>query len=686
MRFAIAAIPWHTVPLLLPFLGLVTGILLYWKCSFDGYWGMAIAGCIAFVWLLFSNIINNVKNNFSAIGIKIIFISIGYTVSYHQDIRNDAQWYRHFSAAASSVQLEIISTPIPKTKIIQCEAKVRAMKMEDTWIPTVGIITLNFFIQADNYPFKAGDVVRIPNKLTPILNSGNPFNFRQADFAQLKGLYDQVFIGQQEVTIATNDAYHIPWHTRLRNHIIAVVQSNVHDTLTAGLINAVIVNERAQMDRAMWEDYTRTGIAHIVAISGMHITMFFIVLSALLFWISGRRNRWIRYAIAIPLIWIYILLTGFPPSAVRAGVMFTLLSIGIFTDRDANNINILFAAGIILLLYNTQWLFDVGFQLSFLSVLAIFIIYPSLSALYKPQNKFLKFVWNTVAVSASVQLLLSPMLLYYFNQIPIWSIIVNIPASAYSFVFMVLSIAIIALGSMGIPMEWCGSLVTTLTYYFNNLVQGFSSISPEHLYTIHIDAWQYWMLTIGILALIAYFIKKIKIGLWIGMAAFIYVIGLFIQDTLRSKHQQHIIVYNINNKSIISIIQGTQSQILISKEVEEVDYKYSTNAAHIGLMIQSVQQKPITPFEYRIQDKTILHLQGNQLPTIEGSVDILIITADTYIQPEQWKDTYNPKMVVMDASIRRSKQSSIQAAIEAAGMEVWMVQTQGAWSYPRIEE
>src|SRR5690606_37769479 len=116
-------------------------------------------------------------------------------------------------------------------------------------------------------------------------------------------------------------------------------------------------------------------VAHIVAISGMHINIFFTVLVLVLFWLGSRKHRWLQYLICLPIIWFYIAITGFPPSAVRAGVMFSIVSLAMITGRQQVLVNSLLASGFLILFFKPGWLYDVGFQLSFLSVLSIFVFY-----------------------------------------------------------------------------------------------------------------------------------------------------------------------------------------------------------------------------------------------------------------------------------------------------------------------
>src|SRR5690606_238740 len=114
---------------------------------------------------------------------------------------------------------------------------------------------------------------------------------------------------------------------------------HIPDQDTRALTAAILLNRRAHLEDGLLQAYSATGITHIIAISGMHVSLLFGLFLILLKWIRHKKHEWIKYLLAIPIVWGYILLTGLPPSAVRAGIMFSFLAFGIALRKSANPIN-----------------------------------------------------------------------------------------------------------------------------------------------------------------------------------------------------------------------------------------------------------------------------------------------------------------------------------------------------------
>ncbi len=137
---------------------------------------------------------------------------------------------------------------------------------------------------------------------------------------------------------------------------------------------AVAVGERRLLTRDVREEYSRSGMAHLLALSGLHVGIVFAVVNALLLWMPLiRRGHRIGNIVAIATLWLYMLMTGFPPSAVRAALMFSLLQISLFSSASYSSMNALAMAAFVSLCWNVDLIYDVGFQLSYIAVCAILL-------------------------------------------------------------------------------------------------------------------------------------------------------------------------------------------------------------------------------------------------------------------------------------------------------------------------
>ncbi|MFH1457329.1 MAG: ComEC/Rec2 family competence protein [Patescibacteria group bacterium] len=210
----------------------------------------------------------------------------------------------------------------------------------------------------------------------------------------------------------------------------------------SALLSAILLGEKSEINNDTLELFSKAGISHIIAISGMHIG----IIGLLIFWFFiflgvGRQNSF--KFIAIFLIF-YLLLIGFRSSAVRAVVMGMILMYGYKEGRlSSSGRALVFTAGFLLLLNPRLLCFDVGFQLSFLATFGVIYFYPVF-------DKWLKIIpdklRSLLAVTLSAQLLTLPLVFYYFGVISFISIISNILILPILPVIIILGLLFISIG------------------------------------------------------------------------------------------------------------------------------------------------------------------------------------------------------------------------------------------------
>src|SRR5690606_12025703 len=180
--------------------------------------------------------------------------------------------------------------------------------------------------------------------------------------------------------------------------------------------------------------------------------------------------RWVKYMAALPLIWIYVIVAGAPTSAVRAATMFSLLGIGFALQKNPNGVNQLLATAFVLLCVQPFWLYDVGFQLSFTAVLSIFLFYKWVYRWYSPVNKIARSLWAAVAVSIAAEVLVAPLVVYYFHLFPLQFIVANVLAYLFMSILLIGGMVLIAVSPFYAIAHFVAAILTTVTTWFNNAI------------------------------------------------------------------------------------------------------------------------------------------------------------------------------------------------------------------------
>ena len=211
---------------------------------------------------------------------------------------------------------------------------------------------------------------------------------------------------------------------RLTNVIAA---NNAHaDTNATALLQAMTLGDKSLISKQMRDAYSTSGAAHILALSGLHIG---IIYSLLIFLLPVRRFRALSFGIVLVGIWCYVFLVGLPPSAVRAATMISIYCMASVANRSQRSLGALSFAAVVMLIANPLLLYDLGFQMSFLSVLSILIF---MKPIYKimPERlrnfKIVRFLWGMVSISLAAQIGVAPLVMHTFGNFPVYFLATNI--------------------------------------------------------------------------------------------------------------------------------------------------------------------------------------------------------------------------------------------------------------------
>lgn len=197
----------------------------------------------------------------------------------------------------------------------------------------------------------------------------------------------------------------------------------------AALMHAMTIGNRTRLTPTLRESYARSGFSHLVALSGLHVGMLFLVVNLLLGWLKLlHRGHRIQHLLAIAVVWLFVAVAGFPISAIRAAVMCTLLQWALFSSAPYRAVNSWAAAALLLLAYNPAWLFDIGFQLSFLAVGGILLVGLPLCRRVRGGNRLLNLLTDALLISITASLFTMPLAAHHFGLWPLAGIVMNPPA------------------------------------------------------------------------------------------------------------------------------------------------------------------------------------------------------------------------------------------------------------------
>ena len=302
------------------------------------------------------------------------------------------------------------------------------------------------FLQGIDSKHKKGDELLISSEISLIKNTGNPGEFDATNYWNKKGFNYLSFVGEENYSVLSR--YKQNWLenglTVLQTYLSESLENNLRGNELA-IAQALILGDKSLLDVETRNSFSNTGAMHVLAVSGLHIGLIMQLLLVILSQFSSILSKKNAVFTVVVILWIYAIVTGLSPSVIRAVFMFSVLFISQVSGKQYDPMNVLFFTAFVLLLLNPLTLFDIGFQLSFLAMVGIFLFYKPIEKLIFVKNKILQKVWQGTAIGFGAQLMTTPISLYYFHQFPNYFVLTNIGLMATSGLILGLGIFIFSI-------------------------------------------------------------------------------------------------------------------------------------------------------------------------------------------------------------------------------------------------
>jgi len=468
----------------------------------------------------------------------------------------------------------------------------------------VSDVNIPVLLYVQNEMFLPGDIVLANLKLNKIKNKLNPGEFNTVRYWETKGIQHMAFVESWKVKYLD----HVPvnriveFSNSIREAILHTIKTQF-DTDVSGVISALLLGNKGSLDKDIKSDFSKAGAMHVLAVSGLHVG----IVLALLTTIISRFKKWFSkkkaLLISILLLWIYAAITGFPLSVVRACFMFTLLSLSLLSNRQNNLLNTLFFSAFVLLLINPKWLFDIGFQLSYMAMLGIFLFQPVLEDAIYIRNRWLKKIWDWSVLSVSAQLFTLPFTLVYFHQFPNYFLISNLGMILFSSTLLTMSIVFVIVSKIpilnSIMIFLLGFGVVGMIYFVNFIANLPYSTATGYNLTIFDGGL---LLFIILLLFLLRDIRRFKL---MGSVVVLMTIFYLQLNRIGSMDSNEIIVYSNSNR-IISVKNGN-SIICFHPEGKEEKANY---------LIESYSKIAPGNVTFQVWEKGE-YLLGNDLKTVK---------------------------------------------------------------------
>lgn len=550
-----------------------------------------------------------------------------------------------------------------------------------------------------NYRFLPGQVICCEADIEDMKRSGNPYDFDFADYLRDNGIvYSQhVHVDSMRVCGEMNDFFSVLERQKL-NLSHKILNTNISSE-TQALLIALLLGNRAYLSHELRQDFSNSGIAHLLALSGLHIGIIALILWFILYPLELCRLRWLRFTITMACLVLFDIITGLSPSVVRATVLIAFVFASFLVQRRYNPLNSLLSAALLILVFAPNSIYNAGFQLSFVTVASILVFSPNIKVKNRFVNYFLTLVITSVIASLSSFMIIA----HYFHTIPHFTILTNIVVLPVFPIILTLSVIILIFLAIGVDVAAVGWLLDKTYGVLTSFAHQMASMPFSHTQYVSVSNAElaaYYLL----LFFFAYWLhhKSAKWLIAMGVCAISIPVSSVIEH--RDIPSHGLIVLNSHNSTPIVYYQNHQAFLWmpdVEKEDIDIDkfcYQHNGLISHLG--ITNVKCVPpdsllrINPEADFISHNQFAYLCGNHIMILgrgkwrnydnplKSPIDIAIVTKNFNGDIARIVNQFHIKQIVLSGDIYRTKLDKLVNECNSCSISCFSIKKSGAFQIP----
>lgn len=601
-----------------------------------------------------------------------------------------------------------VSSVRPGEKRMRAEVRLTHLLRDSTGNLSVsGNLLVYLLPDEKTAELRAGDGIVLSGNFGELRRPLNPFTPDLRGYWSGRGVYNEMFLrtddewrrtpGSGAGITARAEDWRRAWFKTFQRYLKG-------DQLAVAA--ALVLGQRDGLSKEIRSAYTDTGAVHVLAVSGLHVGIIFLILNFLLTRLRLDRVKYGRLLVALITaagVWAFALVSGFSPSVQRAALMFSVLAVGRISSRRGDIFNTLGAAALIMLWWNPAQLFQVGFQLSFSAIVGIVLFTSYLERLWELPTVIVRKAWSAMAASTGAQLGTLPLSLYHFGQFPTYFLLSGTVVILSAFAIMCLGLLhglVAGVGGDTLLADVTGWLLGTTVFVQNAFIYFFQGL-PGGLLKVPVFPWYLAVLLAVAVGLLAAFARWRTT--WTGIAGILlFCVLLFWARTLVQGEVEKAgtIVYHVSRGTLLDVPSAGGPAYAFGTEptVNNLVWTAGPNRERRGyerLMTLPFSHRDTvlspnlswkSPYLTTPSDRfLILDGENKSAPVPDFTAVTKILTTKILITngfkpaglPELPAD--DPPLVIVDGSNRYYQYAQWRELAIERGFTVWITAEDGAW-------
>ena len=582
-------------------------------------------------------------------------------VHYHNPIHLNKHYTHHVDPNSETLFTLKIER---KLKPSLYQDKYYAEILDVNQISVVGTILLNIQKDSMSEIFNVGDIILLKSKAQEVSSAKNPHQFDYKNYLERHYVFLQINASATEIFhIKAAQPTLLAYADKLRNHMQYKLKHYGLQGDEFAIVNALLLGQRQDISEEVYNNFAAAGAIHILAVSGLHVGIIMLLLNWILKPLTYLRYGTVaRIIFVILFLWSFAIVAGLSPSVSRAVTMFTAVTIAINFKRANNIYNTLAISAFILLLLKPNFLFEVGFQMSYLAVLGIVSIRPLLYNHWKPKFWLVDKFWSLFTVTLAAQIGVLPVSLFYFHQFPALFFVSNLIIIPFMGLILGLGILVIFLSSLDwIPpflMQFYAEIISTL----NTFIAQIASAESFFIQDIPLNFWQmlgiYLLIISSVSALKYRSSKSIQWALCsVILVQVVYVFSYY------ENAQSEFVVFQKNRHTLIGVKNQHQFKLFSNLDSLQLKSDKIVSNYKVGNQIKHFETDQIQDV-YQFNEDIILVVDSLGVYNVPFKPSIVLLRDSPKINLERLIDSVQPQQIIADGSNYRSYVSRWKATCD----------------------
>lgn len=670
--------------LLLP---LIAGIVAFRVIKIDVCFSIIIL-TLSFLLIFASFLVKNTSLQykfrwFFGAGIYILIFQLAIFILAEKDRNSQFVPMNH----KGIFEVEIIESPIIKESSVLCKIKIKSYFGSDSKQLTAKGKAL-VYISKDSLSvlLRSGDQLLIQSVFKKPDGMVNPFGFDYATYLSRQGISATAFISKDSWKKTGTDNSFSIFRTaeNLQHKLLNVYRRFGIKGDEFAVLAALTLGSKDALHPELRQNYTTSGGMHILAVSGLHVGVIYLVLNFLIqFFDRKQRYKLLKSIIIVILLWLYALITGLPPSVIRSTLMFSLVALGSGLERKPQIFNTISMAAFIMLIINPDFLYDVGFELSFGAVIAIVYYQPKIAKWFVFKNKILRWAWDLTAVSLAAQVGTAALSIYYFHQFPNYFLITNFIAIPFATFIIYTAVALYICSPIPYLSTFIAFILNKMLLILNLSIGSIHQI-PLSLTKTSIDGLQLAIIFSTIIMFSFYLHNKRYIPLITGLFLIFVFCCINVYREYKTMNTNRVIVFSDNRNTHVNFQNNKKN------------YVFTTDSVSLHKVIDNyiVRNKlcypeKITESRFYRDGFAVFHNKRFMILTnhlLKGkntnkriSVDYLIIGNKIKPAIKSILECVNPSEIIVDKSISEWYTNNIRNVCRQKNIAFYSVAESGAF-------